>query len=417
MAIRKINSRAIGTDVIAAEDLAANSVTVAEIQDGAVTSAKINGLTHSSTGILHSDGDGTVSITTADLVDDTTPQLGGNLDLNGNNINEGTLLIDSSKIRVPNASSAPSSPSGGEIYYDTSNDTWQGYSSDQSAWRRISAAAPYNVDFLVIAAGGAGGAHAGSGGGAGGYRSSFNNETSGGGASSETAILAEPDTVYTVTVAGGAAGVVNANGTQGGNSSVIGGTVSITSLGGGRGRGQATQGTGFSGGSGSGGAGASGTLTPVGGAGTAGQGYAGGNNNANWGTGGGGGAGAVGGNGSGSNGGVGGAGQSSTITGSSVTRAGGGGGSSQTASHGAGGAGGGGHASGGSGATAGATNTGSGGGGTHSSVGTSGAGGSGIVVLRMPTAKYTGTTTGSPSVTTSGSDTILTFTSSGSYTA
>jgi hypothetical protein len=43
-------------------------------------------------------------------------------------------------------------------------------------------------------------------------------------------------------------------------------------------------------------------------------------------------------------------------------------------------------------------------------------GGSGIVILRMLTANYTGTTTGSPTVTTDGSDTILTFTSSGSYT-
>ena len=37
MAIRKIVSRSIGADVIAAEDLAANSVTVSEILDGAVT--------------------------------------------------------------------------------------------------------------------------------------------------------------------------------------------------------------------------------------------------------------------------------------------------------------------------------------------------------------------------------------------
>ena len=41
MAIRKIISRSIGVDVIAAEDLANNSVTTAEIQDGAVTQAKI----------------------------------------------------------------------------------------------------------------------------------------------------------------------------------------------------------------------------------------------------------------------------------------------------------------------------------------------------------------------------------------
>jgi len=45
-----------------------------------------------------------------------------------------------------------------------------------------------------------------------------------------------------------------------------------------------------------------------------------------------------------------------------------------------------------------------------------GDGGSGVVILRMPTASYSGTTTGSPTVTTDGSDTILTFTSSGSYT-
>jgi hypothetical protein len=37
--------------------------------------------------------------------------------------------------------------------------------------------------------------------------------------------------------------------------------------------------------------------------------------------------------------------------------------------------------------------------------------------LSVPTALYTGITTGSPTVTTSGVDKILTFTSSGSYTA
>jgi hypothetical protein len=48
---------------------------------------------------------------------------------------------------------------------------------------------------------------------------------------------------------------------------------------------------------------------------------------------------------------------------------------------------------------------------------TTGNGGSGVVILRMPTSNYSGTTTGSPTVTTSGSDTILKFTGSGSYTA
>jgi len=58
---------------------------------------------------------------------------------------------------------------------------------------------------------------------------------------------------------------------------------------------------------------------------------------------------------------------------------------------------------------------GSGGGGS----GTGGAGGSGVVILSIPTANYTGTVTGSPTVTTSGSNTIVRWTTSGSgtYTA
>ena len=42
-------------------------------------------------------------------------------------------------------------------------------------------------------------------------------------------------------------------------------------------------------------------------------------------------------------------------------------------------------------------------------------GGSGVIILKMPTANYTGITAGSPVVSTSGSNTILTFNGSGSY--
>jgi hypothetical protein len=37
--------------------------------------------------------------------------------------------------------------------------------------------------------------------------------------------------------------------------------------------------------------------------------------------------------------------------------------------------------------------------------------------LSIPTSKYTGTTTGSPTVTTNGSNTVLKYTASGTYTA
>mgnify|MGYP006188923387 CR=1 FL=1 len=46
-----------------------------------------------------------------------------------------------------------------------------------------------------------------------------------------------------------------------------------------------------------------------------------------------------------------------------------------------------------------------------------GTGGDGVVILRVPTANYSSSTTGSPTVSTSGSDTIIKFTGSGSYTA
>ena len=46
-----------------------------------------------------------------------------------------------------------------------------------------------------------------------------------------------------------------------------------------------------------------------------------------------------------------------------------------------------------------------------------GAGGKGVIILSIPTASYSGITTGAPTVTTSGLNTILKFNSSGSYTA
>jgi hypothetical protein len=274
----------------------------------------------------------------------------------------------------------------------------------------------YTVDFLVIAGGGGGGSDRGAGGGAGGYRNSYSTESSGGGGSSETSLELTPGNVYTVTIGGGGAGagVSPANkGTSGSDSSIAGtGITTLTSVGGGGGgSGFASLDTGEDGGSGGGG-----SSNQSAGSGTANQGFDGGTGPSG---GAGGGAGEA-----GNTDGVafGGDGLSSSITGSAVTRGGGGGANRDGTSGGDGGDGGGGDGGStnpGSDATNATANTGGGGGGGggNSPQRDGGDGGSGVVILRMATADYSGTTTGSPTVSTSGSDTILTFNASGSYTA
>lgn len=83
-----------------------------------------------------------------------------------------------------------------------------------------------------------------------------------------------------------------------------------------------------------------------------------------------------------------------------------------------GGAGGGGTGGGSNGnATAGSVNLGGGGGGGAYLNNSAASGGSGVVIISMPSSVYSGNTTGSPTVTTSGSNTIVKFTGTGSYTA
>lgn len=142
---------------------------------------------------------------------------------------------------------------------------------------------------------------------------------------------------------------------------------------------------------------------------------------------GGGGAGAAGGSSSMPNfPGNGGAGVASTISGSTAYYGGGGGGGiliyNDSAGGGAGGIGGGGNGSssdiyGGGGN--GTVNTGGGGGGSAGAFGggSGGGGGSGIAAIRVLTSDYTGIYTGSPTITTNGSFTVIKFTSSGTYTA
>ena len=313
----------------------------------------------------------------------------------------------------------PGSPTTGMIRYNTTTNAYEVYIS--SAWQPLSIA-PYSASYLVVAGVASGGTIYGGGGGAGGLIAGSTTFTSG--------------TTYTVTVgAGGAGGSIAGTGNNGNNSVLSGsGLTTQTAIGGGGGAWAQTSGgsalgaAGNNGGSGGGGCsfrnsiGTTSTQNP--GSGTSGQGNAGGTassvtSNQNGYGAGGGGAGASGGTGSPqTTGGNGGSGLVSSITGSSITYAGGGGGSSYGGTFGTGGSGGGGNG-GNSSTTAGAgsANTGGGGGGASNFDSLVGAGGSGVVILSIPTSWYSGTTTGSPTVTTSGLNTIITFTSSGSYTA
>lgn len=275
----------------------------------------------------------------------------------------------------------------------------------------------------LVQAGGASGASNGGGGGAGGLRTTYGS-SSGGGSSAETNITLSAGT-YTITVGGGGASIDNSTSYQSignaGTATTISGNATVNTVGGGGGGSNnnppATGGCGGGSGSGTGG--------PTGAAGTAGEGFAGGNGMSAthpYTGGGGGGTAAVGATASGSAPGAGGAGLIVAITGSNAGYGGGGGGTGgtgvgYTGPGGAGGFGGGGAggAYNGSG-TAGSANTGGGGGATgDAGTFTSGAGGSGVVILRMNTSDYSGTTTGSPTVTTVGSETILTYTGSGTY--
>ena len=314
---------------------------------------------------------------------------------------------------------------GTRLVYIDSTQGWLAYSgvNEGTSPSLTDIPPPYSIDFLVIAGGGGGGngvvgVIVGGGGGAGGYRNSYSTETSGGGGSSETSLTFTPGIVYTVTVGAG-----GANDTNGSNSSISGtGITTITSTGGGSGAGNVISDQAGNGGSG-GGSGGGATNPGRFGTGTANQGYNGGDSDSS-GTfdfhgGGGGGANEAGDTDQNAQGGDG---LSSSITGSAVTRGGGGGGSVAATSQGytcVGGDGGGGNGSANTGtATNGSANTGGGGGGNYSSGGnvTGGSGGKGVVILRIPTASYSGTTTGSPTVTTDGSDKVIVFNDSGSIT-
>ena len=312
----------------------------------------------------------------------------------------------------------------------------------------------FNIDYLVVAGGGGGGGCSssgklsGAGGGAGGMRTSFGTGNVNGGLTSvESTLTLTYGNTYSVTVGAGGAGMKDSDtqtaygyqGVKGGDS--IFNTITSTGGGGGGAMGpspfQDASSKGGIGGSGGGsgfrngptGTGSAATpynASPV-------QGFIGGGNlnySPGYATGGGGGAGGAGGLGGPSpNNGPGGLGLENAITGTNSFYAGGGGGSTYRNAYRAPGPGGSGIGGDGGGAypnTAGVggngvVNTGSGGGGGNAGTGSvamaGGSGGSGVVILRYATANTNYTTTGiTPTETTDGTDTILSFTTVGTGT-
>ena len=312
----------------------------------------------------------------------------------------------------------PEYDTDGETVHIVYMDATQGWIPINDGAVALETPQTYAIDFLVVAGGGGGGSggdgEGAGGGGAGGYRTSTQTINTG--------------TAITVTVGdGGAGGDNDAPGTVGDPSSISGsGVTTISSAGGGYGAGN-IDGSGRVGGTGGNGGGSSAYYTSAGGSGDTpdttpdqgndgGVGYPGGS----YAGGGGGGIGGAGAAGTSTNGGNGGAGVSNSISGSATDYNGGGGGGTHvnataagTATHG-GGAGGDGAV--GSNAT---VNTGGGGGGAGGpTTNEGGNGGKGVVVISVPDANYSGTTTGSPTVATgqAGSKTTMVFTGTGSYT-
>lgn len=293
------------------------------------------------------------------------------------------------QIPVGNIAQRPLSPAEGLLRYNSESDIYEGYIN--GAWHRFLTANQGSYSINYVAVGGGGGAYDN------GSSGNWGSGGSGGGkVTSSTTSVTPGTTVLSITIGGGGAA-----GAQGSSSVITGIVDSIGGYANSQVFGNPTGGTSGNGYSGGVGVGSG-----------AGTGQAGG---------GGAGAAAVGGNATSSGGeypvftgGNGGSGAEILITGT-LQYLGGGGGGGAYSYGGSGGAGGGGRGNGGGSQTNGTVNTGGGGGGYYGE-GASSSGGSGVVFLSMPTVNYTGTHTGSPTITTTGSNTVLKFTGSGTYT-
>lgn len=272
----------------------------------------------------------------------------------------------------------------------STGEVWRSYTQTRYLSARFVTTSP-EIGLLVVAGGGGGGRNGGGGGG-------------GGGVISKTGYPISFGSTAITIGSGGAAATTNSSVASSGGDSSFG---TLVAEGGGGGASRDGGGAPLSGGSGGGGSGASASPRQVGASGVVGQGYAGGNGTApdlgcNAAGGGGGGAGGPGTSAVSGQGGNGGLYFASAISGSTVYYSPGGAGG-PTCDPGLGGV-----------SYSLSTRPGSGGDGAFGSGSTTHAGLAGIVIISYPTGTMTGT---GGSITTSGSNTIHTFTSNGTFTA
>lgn len=337
-------------------------------------------LTNAASAVVFCDGTDFYSATTLNYIDGNltvtgSTNLQGPVTANSTVTINGNVTITSNTASIfANASTAQvflpvgtdaqrsASPTNGLIRYNEEQNFYEGYANN--TWVRFLVANQGSFTLYYHLVGGGGGVSSG--------------QVAGGGAGQvlENSVPTSLGTAFTITIGAGAAG-----GTTGGTTTLSGVTSAV------------------------GGGGATGSTGA-----TSGNGYAGGAPFSTGQTGGGGGgAGGTGGPGTEGLGGYGGIGLQTNITGTPTYYGGGGSGGGQFGGQG-GGQGGGAAAFGN-----GTANTGGGGGGTYGSGATNG--GSGRVTIKVLTLYYSGTYTGTPTISTIGDYTCLTYTASGTYTA
>ena len=134
MAIRKIVSRSIGVDVIAAEDLANNSVTAAEIQDGVIGLAKLSASgTKDATTFLRGDNSFQV-VDVNDVTGDFT-------------VDTDVLVVDATNDRVGVNEAAPSHPL--HIQATAAGETTMKVESNQAGSMNVAFDVDTDRDFLL----------------------------------------------------------------------------------------------------------------------------------------------------------------------------------------------------------------------------------------------------------------------------